>query len=193
MTERRYIVRRIFDVVAVLTAAPVILPVCLLLMILIRRDSEGGALFVQQRVGRHQQPFRLYKLRTMAHDTGDHPSHHVGIAYVTRIGRFLRRTKLDELPQLWNILKGDMTFVGPRPCLPSQRDVIELRAARDLFDVLPGITGPAQIRNIDMASPSLMVRVEADYFGMATARSDLVIVLRTLLGAGGGDPVGKRG
>lgn len=193
MTERRYIVHRILDVVVVVAAAPLVVPVCLVLMILIRRDSEGGALFVQQRVGRHQQPFRLFKLRTMAHDTGDHPSHHVAIAHVTRIGGFLRRTKLDELPQLWNILKGDMTFVGPRPCLPSQRDVIELRAARNLFDVLPGITGPAQIRKIDMARPSLMVRVEADYFGMATARSDLLIILRTLLGAGGGDTVGKAG
>lgn len=191
MTEPRYVIQRIFDVLIVLASAPVVVPLCLLLTVLIRRDSEGRALFVQRRVGRHQRPFRLFKLRTMAHDTGDHPSHHVAIAHVTRIGRFLRRTKLDELPQLWNILRGDMTFVGPRPCLPSQRDVIELRAAHNLFDFLPGITGPAQIRNIDMARPSLMVRVEADYFGMATARSDLVIILRTLFGAGGGDAVGK--
>lgn len=193
MTERRYILQRVADVLIVLAAAPVVVPVCAALMILIRRDSEGRALFIQQRVGRHQQPFRLFKLRTMAHDTGDHPSHHLSFAHVTRIGRFLRRTKLDELPQLWNILKGDMTFVGPRPCLPSQREVIDLRAAHGLFDVLPGITGPAQVRNIDMAHPSRMVGVEADYFNGATAKSDLLIILRTVLGAGGGDAVGKSG
>ena len=188
---RRMWPQRAIDIAVVLAAGPLAVPVCLILMVLIRRDSEGRALFVQHRVGRNQVPFRLFKLRTMVHDTGDRPSHEVPVIHVTRIGRLLRRTKLDELPQLWNILKGEMTFVGPRPCLPSQRDVIAERAARGLFDMAPGITGPAQIRQIDMSTPALLASVEAEYRAKATAGSDLAIIVRTVLGAGRGDVVGK--
>lgn len=172
-------------------ASPLVLPLCLVLMALIRRESPGNPLFVQERVGRGQVPFRLYKLRTMARDTGDRPSHEVSSAHITPIGKVLRRTKLDELPQLWNILKGDMTFVGPRPCLPSQQTLIDERAVRGLFEFLPGVTGPAQIRGIDMSTPVLMADVEAAYFGRSTALSDLQIIFRTLTGAGSGDAAGK--
>lgn len=187
----RATVQRIVDIAVVLIATPLVLPLCLVLMAMIRIDSSGRALFVQYRVGRQQRPFRLIKLRTMARDIGDLPSHEVGAAHVTRVGRFLRRTKLDELPQLWNILRGEMTFVGPRPCLPSQREVIEERATRGLFDLAPGVTGPAQIRNIDMATPVMLATVEAEYFHSATAKTDVVIVIRTVLGAGNGDAAGK--
>jgi O-antigen biosynthesis protein WbqP len=186
-----FLLRRIVDVAVVVTIAPVIIPVCLCLMIFIKRDDPGGALFVQSRVGRHQVPFRLIKLRTMAISTDDRPSHEVSAACVTRVGHVLRRTKLDELPQLWNILRGDMTFVGPRPCLPSQRELIDERERRELFEVLPGITGPAQILGIDMGTPVLLAKVEANYFVRATPLSDLKIILQTLLGAGRGDVVGR--
>lgn len=186
-----FLLRRIVDVAVVVTTSPIVIPVCLFLMIFIKRDDPGGALFVQRRVGRHQIPFRLIKLRTMATNTDDRPSHEVSAACVTRVGHVLRRTKLDELPQLWNILRGDMTFVGPRPCLPSQRELIEERERRALFAVLPGITGPAQILGIDMATPVLLVKVEADYFARATPLSDFKIILRTLFGAGRGDFVGR--
>lgn len=182
---------RLMDIAIVVVASPLVLPLCLVLMALIRRDSPGDALFVQTRVGWGQAPFRLYKLRTMARDTGDRPSHEVSSAYVTPIGKVLRRTKLDELPQLWNIVKGDMTFVGPRPCLPSQQTLIDERAKRGLFDILPGVTGPAQIRGIDMSMPVLMADVEAAYFGRSTLLSDLQIITRTLTGAGSGDAAGK--
>ncbi len=188
---RSTIVHRIFDVGLVLLAAPVALPLCLALMVMIRRDTPGNALFVQRRVGRHQVPFRLYKLRTMASDTGDRPSHEVGAAPITSVGRLLRRTKLDELPQLWNILKGDMTFVGPRPCLPTQQLLIEERASRGLFERLPGITGPAQVRGIDMATPVAMAEVEAEYYARSTVATDAKIVLLTLFGAGSGDAASK--
>ncbi len=186
---RNHALRRAVDLAITLAAAPVAVPLCLALMALIRLESEGNPLFSQQRVGLRQRPFRIYKLRTMARDTGDRPSHEVSARSVTRVGRILRRTKLDELPQLWNIAKGEMTFVGPRPCLPSQTQLIEERAARGLFDVAPGITGPAQIRNIDMARPVLLAEVEEAYFPAATAWSDLGIVIRTVTGAGRGDAV----
>jgi lipopolysaccharide/colanic/teichoic acid biosynthesis glycosyltransferase len=161
-------------------------------MALIRLDSEGSPLFVQRRTGRHQKQFKLVKLRTMAHDTGDLPSHEVSASRVTRIGRLLRRTKLDELPQLWNVLRGEMTFVGPRPCLPTQHQLIDERAKRGLFTILPGLTGPAQIRKIDMAAPVLMAQVEEEYFAKATLMTDLAIVWRTLFGAGRGDVIGVK-
>jgi O-antigen biosynthesis protein WbqP len=189
MRESRF--HRVFDTAVVLLAIPVVAPFCLALMILIRCESRGSPLFVQRRVGRGQRVFKLYKLRTMTSDTGDRPSHEVGAAQITWVGRILRRTKLDELPQLWNILRGEMTFVGPRPCLPSQKTLIEERAARGLFDILPGITGPAQVSGIDMATPVRMAEVEGAYFGRATLKDHVRIVILTLVGAGSGDAAGK--
>lgn len=184
-------VHRLIDLSVVLLLAPIVVPLCLLLILLIRVESPGGGLFVQTRVGRRQAPFQLYKLRTMLADTGDRPSHEVSISSVTRMGRFLRASKLDELPQLWNVLKGEMTIVGPRPCLPTQSHLIDERARRGLFAFLPGITGPAQVRNIDMATPELMAEVEADYFAASSLVSDLKIIAATLSGAGRGDVVGR--
>jgi lipopolysaccharide/colanic/teichoic acid biosynthesis glycosyltransferase/nucleoside-diphosphate-sugar epimerase len=188
----RGVIFRTADVLLVVAAAPIVVPVCLILLLLIRLDSAGNALFIQNRVGIGRKPFRLVKLRTMTIDTGDLPSHEVAVSKVTRIGRFLRRTKLDELPQLWNILKGEMTFVGPRPCLPSQQHLIDERMARGLFDVLPGVTGPAQVAGIDMATPVLMAEVEEEYFRRATSFSDVMLIVRTVFGAGSGDVVGRR-
>ncbi len=188
----RGVIFRMADILLVIAAAPIVVPVCLILSLLIRLDSAGNALFIQNRVGVGRRPFRLVKLRTMRIDTGDLPSHEVAVAMVTRIGRFLRRTKLDELPQLWNILKGEMTFVGPRPCLPSQRHLIDERLARGLFDVLPGVTGPAQVAGIDMSSPVLMAEIEEEYFRRSTPFSDVMLILRTVFGAGSGDVVDGR-
>ena len=185
----RGIFHRLADILLVVAASPVVVPVCAVLLLVIKLDSAGNALFIQNRVGAGRKPFRLMKLRTMTIDTGDLPSHTVASSKVTRVGRFLRRTKLDELPQLWNVLKGEMTFVGPRPCLPSQQHVIDVREVRGLFNILPGITGPAQIAGIDMATPERMAHVEAAYFSRATTRSDIMLVIRTVFGAGRGDVV----
>lgn len=185
-------VRRMIDIAVVVITVPVVVPLCLALMALIRLESRGSPLFAQRRVGLHQAPFTLFKLRTMSSGTGDIPSHEVSQSQVTKIGRILRVTKLDELPQLWNVLRGEMTFVGPRPCLPSQSQLIGERAARSVFDHLPGITGPAQIRRIDMAQPVLLAQIEEDYFKSATGLSDLAIVVQTVCGAGRGDVAGGR-
>jgi len=129
----------------------------------------------------------MLKLRTMASGTGDRPSHQVGIAHVTRVGRILRKLKLDELPQLWNVLLGQMSLVGPRPCLPSQHELIAARAERGLFRLRPGVTGPAQLLGVDMSDPVRLAQTEAEYFRSSTLSGDLKILMRTAIGAGRGD------
>lgn len=184
--------KRAVDLAFCLAAAPFALPLSLLLIVAIRLDSEGPGLFVQQRIGRGGRPFRMLKLRTMKHRTGDLPSHHVGAAQITRLGRILRRLKLDELPQLWNVLTGSMSLVGPRPCLPSQTELIEQRRARGLFAFRPGVTGPAQLRGVDMSEPVRLATVEAEYFHSATIWSDVLLILGTALGRGIGDAALRR-
>ena len=122
--------KRIADIVIALLGLPVALPLILVCVVLVKWSSPGPAIFRQTRVGLREQPFTCYKLRTMYIDTRDLPSHETAASAVTPTGRWLRRLKLDELPQLWNILRGDMSFVGPRPCLPSQVELIKARRAR---------------------------------------------------------------
>ena len=184
--------KRIIDVGACVTALPVAVPLCMILLVLIRIDSPGPGLFVQRRVGRDGASFRMFKLRTMGAQTGDMPSHHVEVTQITRLGRWLRRLKLDELPQLLNVLGGSMSLVGPRPCLPIQTELIEERRARDLLRYRPGITGPAQIRGVDMSEPARLATVEADYFHHSTIATDLMLILSTVLGGGIADAALKR-
>jgi O-antigen biosynthesis protein WbqP len=180
--------KRAVDVVACLVALPIVLPLCLLLMLLIRLESRGSPLFVQRRMGRRARPFRMLKLRTMRADTTNLPSHEVGQESITRLGRSLRRLKLDELPQVLNVLTGSMSLVGPRPCLPSQAELIAAREARGLFRLRPGVTGPAQLVGVDMSQPVTLAEVEAEYFSRSTLRSDMSLIFRTIFGAGSGDP-----
>ena len=181
--------KRTIDFLIALALAPAVLPIALALIVIIRLDSPGPGLFVQARVGRHGRSFRMLKLRTMKSNTGDLPSHEVGAASLTRLGGTLRRFKLDELPQVWNVLSGSMSFVGPRPCLPTQHELIEERRARGVLAFRPGITGPGQIQGVDMSEPARLAEIEAAYFHRASLRSDLAIMVRTALGAGGGDAV----
>jgi lipopolysaccharide/colanic/teichoic acid biosynthesis glycosyltransferase len=115
----------------------------LLLIALIGMWDTGSPIFRQQRVGRFQKPFILLKFRTMRPGTASVATHLVSNSAVTPFGRFLRRTKLDELPQLWNVLKGEMSLVGPRPCLFNQHELIEARVRKGVFNARPGITGLA--------------------------------------------------
>lgn len=179
--------KRAIDLAACLALLPIVLPLCLLLMAAIRLESAGPALFVQWRVGRHEHLFRMVKLRTMAAGTDDLPSHDVARDRITRVGTVLRRLKLDELPQLLNVLTGSMSLVGPRPCLPSQAELIAARRARRLFAFRPGITGPAQLVGIDMSEPVRLAEVEADYFRHTNPLGDLALIARTMLGMGSGD------
>ena len=122
-------------------------PLLIFILILGWFDTRSP-LFQQERVGKNQRSFTLVKFRTMRPDTASVASHLADASAITPFGRFLRRTKLDELPQLWNVLRGDMSLVGPRPCLFNQQDLIVERAARGVFSAQPGITGLAQIQGL---------------------------------------------
>jgi lipopolysaccharide/colanic/teichoic acid biosynthesis glycosyltransferase len=164
-------------------------PIFGLIWLAIRLDSPGPAIFAQQRVGAAQRPFTLYKFRTMKRDTAAAGTHEVSASAVTRIGAFLRRTKLDELPQAINLLLGNMTLVGPRPCLYSQTELVQAREALGIYALKPGITGYSQIREIDMSRPLLLARSDYCYKRLRSLMLDLRIILATARGRGGGDRV----
>ena len=144
-------------------------------------------LFLQERVGRHQQPFVLIKFRTMRPDTESVATHLTDASAVTEFGRFLRRTKLDELPQLWNVLRGEMSLVGPRPCLFNQNELITERTVLGVFDARPGITGLAQIQGIDMSTPDLLARTDAAMLESLSLLNYFRYIAQTVLGKGKGD------
>ena len=166
------------------------LPLLLVLFILGLLDT-GSPLFYQTRVGREQRLFTLVKFRTMRPDTASVATHLADATAITPLGNFLRRTKLDELPQLWNVLVGDMSLVGPRPCLLNQIDLIEERAQRGVFDVRPGITGLAQINGIDMSTPVLLAQTDAKMIKTLSIAAYFKYILFTVLGKGAGDRVIK--
>lgn len=184
---------RACELALAIPAAIVALPIVAVLLVAVRLETPGSPLLIQQRVGRGRRPFRLVKIRTMFRDTPHVASHEVGEMRVTRIGGLLRRLKLDELPQLVNVINGTMGFVGPRPCLPSQVELIAQREARGLFALRPGITGPGQVAGIDMSTPELLAETEAAYFAGSSLSSDLAILVRTATGSGCGDAVGRSG
>ncbi len=165
--------------------APVLAALCLL----VRLTSEGPALFRQERVGKGRRPFFCLKLRTMRIGTQQAGTHEIGADAVTKIGAILRKSKLDELPQLINVLRGEMSFVGPRPCLPSQEELIREREARGVYELLPGITGWSQIRGIDMSNPLRLAESDAEYVRNRSLKLDLMILWRTATGRGFGDHV----
>ena len=179
---------RLFDILFSLAGIILGLPVFIVVVILGLFD-QGSPFFLQTRVGKNQQPFTLIKFRTMAIGTRSVGTHLVDPASITPIGRFLRRTKLDELPQLFNVLTGKMSMVGPRPCLPNQVELINERASRDVFSIRPGITGIAQIREVDMSTPRKLAR----YDQVMLRRLDLLLYLglifATATGKGRGDRV----
>jgi lipopolysaccharide/colanic/teichoic acid biosynthesis glycosyltransferase len=179
---------RFLDIVLSLLGLLVLMPVMGLIFLLGLFDT-GSPFFRQTRVGRNQRPFTLVKFRTMILETQSVATHLANPAAVTRIGAFLRRSKLDELPQLWNVLKGEMSLVGPRPCLFSQTELIAERAARGVFEVRPGITGLAQVRGIDMSTPQLLAETDAQMIKALTWFGYLKYILRTVLGKGAGDGV----
>lgn len=157
----------------------------------VRLTSPGPGLFLQERVGQHRESFTLYKFRTMAKDTVQRGTHEVSASSVTRIGAVLRKTKLDEFPQAVNILFNQLSLVGPRPCLPSQTELIDLREKRGVFAIKGGITGLAASQGIVMDDPERLAEVDAEYIARRTVLFDLGIILRTFLGSGQGDRVAK--
>ncbi|WP_107851301.1 sugar transferase [Oceanimonas marisflavi] len=179
---------RLFDIVFSLLGLVCGFPVLLLLTVIGLFDT-GSPIFRQVRVGRHQQPFTLVKFRTMKVDTASVASHLASASSITRFGHFLRRTKLDELPQLWNVLKGDMSLVGPRPGLFNQEELTTARAAHGVYDVRPGITGLAQVNEIDMSTPELLAETDQKMIQSLTVKDYFRYILMTVSGKGSGDRV----
>lgn len=177
------------DLLLALSGLVVVFPLLTLVALVCLFDT-GSPIFRQQRVGLHQRPFALYKFRTMRPGTPSVATHLAETAAITPLGRFLRRTKLDELPQLWNVLKGDMSLVGPRPCLLNQDELIAARAEKNVFDARPGITGLAQIEGIDMSTPELLADTDARMLANLNALSYLKYLVLTVSGKGSGDRAG---
>lgn len=183
------LMKRIFDVLLGLALAPIALVVCLLVALPVALEARAWPIFFQTRLGFHERPFRLLKLRTMHVSTPSLASHQVGANNILATGRLLRRFKIDELPQIWNVLNGTMSFVGPRPGLPNQLELTEARRRHGVFALTPGITGVAQIRGIDMSTPERLAEVDADYGGRWSLALDLRILWATATGSGSGDAV----
>lgn len=179
---------RFFDVVFSLLGLVLGLPLLLIIYVLGLWDT-GAPLFRQVRVGRYQQPFTLVKFRTMQVDTASVASHLASASSITKLGSFLRKTKLDELPQLWNVLKGEMSLVGPRPNLFNQEELIAERAKRGVYDARPGITGIAQVNDIDMSVPKLLAETDARMLRDMRISLYFKLIFQTLLGKGSGDRV----
>ena len=174
----------IFSLVGLVLGFPV-----LLALYVIGLFDTGSPVFKQQRVGRLKTPFTLVKFRTMSVDTASVASHLASSASITKFGHFLRRTKLDELPQLWNVLKGEMSLVGPRPCLFNQEELIAEREQRGVLKARPGITGLAQVNDIDMSTPKLLAETDAKMLASLSISAYFKYIFMTVSGKGSGDRV----
>ena len=179
---------RVLDFIFALMGLVVGSPILFLLVIVGLFDT-GSPLFVQERVGRNQKPFKLVKFRTMAVNTASVASHLASASSITKFGSFLRKSKLDELPQLWNVLRGDMSLVGPRPNLFNQEELIAEREKQAVYKVRPGITGLAQISDIDMSTPKLLAETDAKMLSNLSIAKYFQYIFATVSGKGSGDRV----
>jgi len=183
---------RFLDFIFSLFALVFLSPVLILLLIFGFIDT-GSPLFFQERVGRHGVSFILWKFRTMDRDVNDVESHLVDTLKITNYGSVLRKTKLDELPQLWIVIMGDMSLVGPRPGLPSQFELYNERKKLGVLEVRPGITGLSQLNSIDMSTPKLLAETDAKMLEKMTMRNYIKYIILTVAGNGLGDTaMGKK-
>ena len=176
-------VKRCIDFILALIACTVAIPFLLIIAIMIKVDSKGPVFFVQDRVGKHKKIFKMYKFRTMYVDTPhDMPTHLLENpdAYITKVGRVLRKTSLDELPQVIHILKGEMSIVGPRPALWNQSDLIELREKYGANDICPGLTGLAQVKGRDELSIEDKAKYDGEYVKRCSLLFDFMLFMKTI-------------
>ncbi len=181
---------RICDIIFSLLGLIFLSPILFILFIVGFRYSRLP-LFSQKRVGKNMKPFFLLKFRTMHISTESIATHLVDPSSITKYGKFLRANKLDELPQLWNVLIGEMSFVGPRPSLFNQIELIEERLKFGVYVVKPGITGLAQINKIDMSKTKRLVELDVKMIENFSIRNYFKYILLTVLGFGSGDPAKK--
>lgn len=179
---------RLIDFLAAFFGLLFLWPILLIVTIIGLFDT-GSPIFIQTRVGRYKKPFSLVKFRTMSKDTVSVASHLASNASITKFGGFLRKTKIDELPQLINVLKGDMSLVGPRPNLFNQEELIAERDALGVYNVLPGVTGLAQVQNIDMSTPKLLAETDKLMIDSLTIKDYFKYIIMTATGSGSGDAV----
>jgi O-antigen biosynthesis protein WbqP len=176
-------VKRLFDLILALAAACLLLVPVIVVAVAVRLTSPGPALYWSDRVGRRNRIFRMPKFRTMKIDTPAVATHLLRDPdqWLTSIGGFLRRTSLDELPQLWSILRGDMSFVGPRPALFNQHDLIELRTEKGVDALVPGLTGWAQVNGRDELAIPDKVALDAEYLQQRSLWLDIRILGMTFI------------
>jgi lipopolysaccharide/colanic/teichoic acid biosynthesis glycosyltransferase len=174
----------IFSLLSLILASPF-----LLILFIISLFDTGSPLFKQERVGLNKKPFILIKFRTMKVDTASVATHLANPSSITPFGRLLRKTKLDELPQLWNVLTGDMSLVGPRPGLFNQKELTQARSAKNVYSIRPGITGLAQVNKIDMSTPELLAKIDKEMIDNLTLRLYFKYILMTIIGSGSGDRI----
>jgi O-antigen biosynthesis protein WbqP len=181
---------RIFDILFSFFGLLILSPVILVLLVIGLLDT-GSPLFRQERVGVNQKPFNLLKFRSMHVNTQAVATHLVQVSAITKWGSFLRKSKLDELPQLFNVFLGDMSFVGPRPNLFNQDELIQERGRRGVYSVRPGITGLAQIHKIDMSTPQLLAETDAKMIDHLNVWYYFKYIFLTVFGKGFGDRIKK--
>lgn len=179
---------RFLDIFFSLIGLILLSPLLTIIFIIAFLDT-GSPLFIQERVGRYKLPFILIKFRTLPSNTVSVATHFLDPASITSFGLLLRKTKLDELPQFWNVLKGDMSLVGPRPGLLNQPNLTSEREKLGVFAVRPGITGRAQIYGIDMSTPELLAQTDARMIAEMSVRNYFKYIFLTVLGKGSGDRV----
>lgn len=176
------VLKRLVDVLAVVLSAPLWLPLFGLIALVVRFSSDGPALFKQTRVGKDGVPFTIYKFRSMyLHAPSDMPTHLLDDAQslITPVGHYLRKYCLDELPQLFNVFKGELTLVGPRPALPTQTDLLALRQRSGAAELVPGLTGLAQITGRDAITIEEKAAYDGAYYQQMGAYYDLSILAWT--------------
>lgn len=175
--------KRLFDFVMSLIGIIVLSPIILIVALAVKLTSPGPMLFKQRRIGKNNNEFQIYKFRTMRIDTPNVPTHLLENPeqWITPVGKFLRKTSLDELPQLFNILKGEMSIVGPRPALYNQIDLKEMRTEAGVHKLVPGLTGWAQINGRDEIPLSLKVKLDKEYLERKNFFFDIKIIFMTVL------------
>ncbi|MGL6058127.1 MAG: sugar transferase [Culicoidibacterales bacterium] len=168
---------------AAFVAVIILSPVFLLVAVAIKLESKGPVLFKQERIGKDNINFQIYKFRSMYTETPNVPTHLLTDpkAYITKVGNILRKTSLDELPQLWNIVKGEMVFVGPRPALYNQDDLKQLRTEQNVHTLIPGVTGWAQINGRDELEIPEKVKFDAEYLVKRSPWFDFKIMILTVV------------
>jgi len=179
----RKVLKRIIDILLSFMGLIVLWPLFIVIAVLIKIDDPGPAIFTQKRVGKDKELFKLYKFRSMKTNTPDIPTHLLENPqqYISKVGGFLRKTSLDELPQIWNIFKGDMSIIGPRPALWSQDDLIEERDKYGANDVRPGLTGWAQINGRDELEIPVKAKLDGEYIKKLSFAFDVKCFFGTIV------------